>query len=182
MTPATTVKKTSRRGRGPLIFLNHRQEVFAQLVATGVPRSQAYTQAGYKPSPFHANRLANFGLIKAKIQELRASQKAKAEFTRDDLRKWLIAAITTPVDEINAKSPLCQEVITMTRNGRTMNRMRAVSKLEAAKQLATLCGWNAPDRRELEITGGIVISAEIQDRFNRIFGQPIVNEPLALEG
>jgi hypothetical protein len=162
--------------------LNSRQESFAEAIASGLPQAQAYTQAGYKPCPFHASRLASNGKVKSRILELRARQTAKAELTRDGLRQWLTAAIITPVAEIDENHPLCQEITTVSRKGGSIKRVRAVSKLEAAKQLAELCGWKAPDRRELEITGGVIISAEIQDRFNRIFGQPIVNEPLALEG
>jgi phage terminase small subunit len=57
---------------------------------------EAYKLAGYKKSSAKANatRLMENDGIAARIAELRAQQSAKSEFSRDQLRQFLIDIVT----------------------------------------------------------------------------------------
>lgn len=59
---------------GPLP--NARQERFAQSLAAGMTATDAYIDAGYKPSRAHASRLATNGSIVARVAELQAQVAA----------------------------------------------------------------------------------------------------------
>lgn len=99
-------KKTPRK-------LNVRQEKFAELVASGMPATRAYREAGYtdngRTAESHASRLVENGGVKARIAELRKPQTAAATMTKEEKLAFLAAIIRTPIDQIGPDSPLCQE-------------------------------------------------------------------------
>jgi hypothetical protein len=80
---------------------------------------------------------------------IRREQRAAAEANRLErwqLVDWLQRVIRTPVGEIDAASPLAQEFEeSTTAAGVARRRVKMVDKLEAAKQLAALLGWTAPE-------------------------------------
>ncbi len=57
---------------------NPRHEAFAQALAKGKTRAEAYVEVGYKPSEPHASRLASNGKVTARVAELlgRAADRA----------------------------------------------------------------------------------------------------------
>lgn len=73
--------------------MNIRQERFAELVASGVPASRAYPEAGYsnrgKNAAAHASRLVENGGVSARIAELRKPVTKKLPLTKDRKREIL---------------------------------------------------------------------------------------------
>lgn len=68
--------------------MNTRQERFAELVASGVPASRAYPEAGYsnrgKNAAAHASRLVENGGVSGRIAELQKETREVARLTKDD--------------------------------------------------------------------------------------------------
>src|SRR4051812_14278827 len=60
------------------ILPNPRHEAFARALAIGKTQSEAYAEAGYRPSEPHASRLAGNGKVVARLAELlgRAATRA----------------------------------------------------------------------------------------------------------
>ena len=88
----------------------------------------AFTQAGY-PSPQNAPRLRNNALVAKRIKELQARNERKAE----------IAAMTR--DEL---VQILTEIVHATRA--RLSEARPGDGLKAAEMLARMCGWNEPER------------------------------------
>jgi hypothetical protein len=107
---------------------NPKHEKFAQLVASGMTAQAAFTQAGY-PSPQNAPRLRNHPLVDQRIQELQARNERKAEMaalSRDEL-----VAILAEIVHATSARP---------------SEARPGDGLKAAEMLARICGWNAPEK------------------------------------
>lgn len=134
---------------------NARHERFAQLVASGKSATQAYAEAGYsaKDADTAGPRLSGNVGVAARIAALKAAQADKCEFDRDELRKFLVGVLKAKPSEADADNPLCDLV--MTKMGPAMV---FPSKLQAAAQLAKLCGWNEPEK--IEHTGKVSLTLE----------------------
>jgi hypothetical protein len=129
------------------ILANPRHELFCQAIASSRAAIEAYKVAGYKKSSAKANatRLMENDGISSRIAELKAQQSAKSEFSRDQLRQFLILIITAKPEQASMQNPLCE--IAMTKEGPA-----AVfpDKLGAAAQLAKLTGWNSVEKVSFE--------------------------------
>ena len=66
---------------------------------------------------------------------------------RSELVAWLCAALQTPVAEIDEYHELAQEVTRCYHRDGTLSqvKVKSVNKLDAAKLLITLLGWNKPE-------------------------------------
>jgi Terminase small subunit len=108
---------------------------------------ESYKLAGYKKSSAKANatRLMENDGISSRIAELRAQQSAKSEFSRDQLRQFLIHVITAKPEQASMQNPLCE--IAMTKEG---SAPVFPDKLGAAVQLAKLTGWNSVEKVSVE--------------------------------
>jgi hypothetical protein len=108
---------------------------------------EAYKLAGYKKSSAKANatRLMENDGISSRIAELRAQQSVKSEFSRDQLRQFLIHVITAKPEQSSMQNPLCE--IAMTKEGPAPV---FPDKLGAAAQLAKLTGWNSVEKVSFE--------------------------------
>jgi hypothetical protein len=129
---------------------NPRRLKFALLLLAGAPAGRAYEQAGFSQRGARADsagaRLRHHPEISAFIRHEQRKAAEANRLERWQLVEWLQSAILTPVGEIDEKSPLAQEVEDVTTaTGCTRRRVKSVGKLEAAKQLAALLGWTAPD-------------------------------------
>lgn len=167
--------------------LNVRQEKFAQLVASGVPATPAYIQAGYKVGQKVAEangpRLLGNAAVRARVDELTAKTAAKVEFRRENLVAWLVSAIETPSGNLTADSPLAQEVtvesIAGGARGRlkrgkadkgnetagpdiTRTKIKGVGKMDAARLLSEIMGWKKPE--EIVVETGPKTLASIEGR------------------
>lgn len=135
--------------------LNLREKKFADGFLKGLPAGTAYEKAGYKSRGVTAQVIACQNLAKPKIKAyVRAERQRMAE--ADQFQKWQLIeflgrVITTPVGRVDEMSDLAQEV-TRDEIGEEVARTRVkiVPKLEAAKQLATLLNWNAPEEIKLD--------------------------------
>jgi hypothetical protein len=105
-----------------------KHEKFAQLVASGMTAQAAFTQAGY-PSPQNAPRLRNNEQVAKRIEELQVRNERKAEMaalTRDEL----VRILTEIVHAARAR----------------LSEARPTDGLKAAEMLAKMCGWNEPEK------------------------------------
>lgn len=59
---------------------NPKYEKFAQGLAAGLDLNDAYTQAGYNPSPSNAHRLKNNEKVKSRVTEIVSNISEKAEW------------------------------------------------------------------------------------------------------
>ena len=151
--------------------LNSRQEKFAQLVASDVPATPAYIEAGYKVSTKVAGtngpRMLVFAGVAARIKELRARESEKSEYKRADMVRFLVAILQTPVGDIDANSPLAQEITTDTIGEATIRkRVKMMGKIEAARLLVDIMGWKEPEQVVVE-TGPKTLDA-VKERAERV--------------
>jgi phage terminase small subunit len=124
--------------------LNPRQERFAQLVAGGMPASRAYREAGYSAkgtaSETCAAKLLRIAKVASYVATLRMEAKEKGEtaayLTLEEKRKFLRELVTTPVGDVDEKSPLCQS-FKFTKDG---HEYKLPDKLRALELDAKLAG------------------------------------------
>lgn len=137
--------------------LTPREKKFADLVLLDekIPAGRAYEKAGYKSTGRAANVCACKMLARANIKAyIRGERQRMAE--ADQFQKWQLIeflgrVITTPVGRVDEMSDLAQEVIRDEIGEEVARtRIKIVPKLEAAKQLATLLNWNAPEEIKLD--------------------------------
>jgi len=151
--------------------MNIRQERFCEFVASGMTGTEAYLQAGWRCNRDAARASAAETLakpsIKARIAEIRAKDSQKSEYKRADMVRFLVAVLQTPVGEIDANSPLAQEVTTDTIGEATIRkRVKMMGKIESARLLVEMMGWKAPEHRVVE-TGPKTL-AGVKERMERV--------------
>ena len=127
-----------------LTLRNPKHEKFAQLVASGMTAQTAFTQAGYS-APQNAPRLRSNELVAKKIEELQLRNQRKAE----------IAALSR--DELIG---ILAEIVHAAR--RRLPEARTADGLKAAEMLAKLCGYNEPERVNVQSVEVKVDAALIQ--------------------
>jgi hypothetical protein len=134
--------------------LNVRQERFTELIASGMPATSAYLAAGYLVSKevakANASKLLTNSNVKSKIAEIRASEAQKSEFKREDMVRFLVSVLQTPVGELDASSPLAQEVSLVTVGKTTRKRVKTMGKIECARLLCEIMGWKSPEQLVVE--------------------------------
>lgn len=132
--------------------INDRQRRFCEFVVQGMPAGRAYERAGYQArgdaADAHAARMVGNGRVSEYLQLLRADAARKAEFTRDDLVGFLVQVIKTPVGEVGEKSQLAQK-LNVSDSGVTIEMP---GKIQAAKQLADIMGWNKPQEVKVDLS------------------------------
>jgi hypothetical protein len=133
--------------------LNSRQELFAQLVASGHSATDAYRRAGYahRAAETCGPRLLGNARVAARVRELQARQSHKAEMSRDEMRRYLVEVLLTPCGNVGPGHRLC------VRHKATDNGVEVwmPDKLRAAELLIRLCGWAEPERINLDAGDGL---------------------------
>lgn len=128
--------------------LSTQQRRFCELFLSGQPAARAYRLAGYDcaPETSHTNsiRLLKNPSISKHLEKERARLATVSGVEREHLVQYLVRAIFTPISEIGPECDLCQEHHVEENEFGTKTRSKSVSKLEAAKQLCAIMGWNAP--------------------------------------
>ena len=126
-----------------------RHERFAQLVADKhMSNAEAYRRAVDKPElkPEVAASMADKWLkridISDRIAELRAQAEAAASLSREQLDRFLSKVITAQPCDAAPDNPHCELL--------AGGKIGFPSKLQAASQLAKMCGWQAPERHEID--------------------------------
>ena len=159
---------TREKGAKPLSV---RHERFCQAIVDGMNAGDAYHAAGYRCTRDTARangaRLLTNANVRARISKLRGRCEQACQMTREDVIRYLSRAIRTPVSEIGPNDPLAQEV-TVDSVGKNIvrTRIKIVSKMDALKQLAAMCGWNAPEKIEVET--GPVTRSSIEESIARL--------------
>jgi hypothetical protein len=114
--------------------------------------SEAYANCGFKAHGGNARRLSQNELILSRIEQIRSEAAEKARMKKTDLIDFLESVIKTDVGSVDEKSRLAQEVTTETLGeGVLRKKVKMVGKMDAAKLLAVLTGWNAPEKVEHKI-------------------------------
>lgn len=137
--------------------LNAREKRFADLVISGMAAGRAYEKAGYAARGGVADTNASRMLRNAQVASyIRAERKALSDQAR--IEKWqamdfLTDAIITAVGDVDEKSILAQEVTTESIGEHILKKkVKMVSKLDSLKLLAAMLGWNAPEKKEIDVS------------------------------
>lgn len=129
--------------------LSPRHAKFVELCCNGESAVAAYKSCGYnaKKNSVESNayRLYNKPEIKAAIAAECEIASANSRLSKDDLIKYLTDVIMTPPGEVDESSPLAQEV-------RRDGTVKMVNKFNAIKLLVKMCGWDAPEEEEVELS------------------------------
>jgi hypothetical protein len=132
--------------------LSDQQRRFCEFVVGGMPAGRAYERAGYRARGDVADQAASRMLGTVKVAEhlriLRAEAARKAEFTRDDLVGFLVEVVKTPVASVGEGSRLAQKV----KVDDAGMVIEMPSKIQAAKQLAEIMGWNKPQQVKVDVS------------------------------
>jgi hypothetical protein len=126
----------------------------------------AFTQAGY-PSPQNAPRLRNNELVAKRVEELQARNERRAEFpalSRDEL----VGILTEIVHAARAR----------------LSEARPGDGLKAAEMLAKMCGWNEPERvnvQSVELKVDAALIEQLRAGYAQLGARERQGSALALE-
>ena len=141
-----------------------RHERFVQLVADKhMSNAEAYRRAVDKPEmkPEVAASMADKWLkrvdISDRIAELKAHAEAAASLSREQLVEFLSKVISARPCDAAPDNPHCELL-----GG---SKIGFPSKLQAASQLARMCGWDAPQKVNIE--AGDSLSAFLREIVTR---------------
>lgn len=136
--------------------LNPRQQKFAELYHRYGNATRAYGEAYDAPKTSDGKwphwvtadgtRLVRNGDVRAEIDRLKGEVASLASMTREEMADYLFQAISTPVEDIGPDSPLCEEY--EVKPDGTI-KVKAVSKIAAAKELMRLTGMESPQKVEI---------------------------------
>ena len=109
-----------------------------------------------------AYKLHNKPAVRKYLRSLTKELERAAVATALDLQMFLSAAVFTPVGEIDENHPLCQSVkrsTITTKDGGTIENeeIKTVSKIEAAKTLIRMKGYDAPIKVDVNHNIGVMI-------------------------
>ncbi|MDF1815066.1 MAG: terminase small subunit [Verrucomicrobiales bacterium] len=138
--------------------LNPRQESFCHhFVLTGVAK-RAYQLAGYsakseRTAEVESSKFLRKPEIKAKIAELREELAERHAVDSAMIIETLLEIIHTPIGELIEKHERGEHshLLQSTRPGKYGTSYQMVSKLQALKLLADICGFNSPVRHEVAV-------------------------------
>jgi Terminase small subunit len=107
---------------------------------------EAFKQAGYANESAHQNacRLRANESVAARIEELRARNAEKCQLSRDEAVQYLVEILKTPISEVTADHRLAQSYDPKS------GKIELPNKLGALQLLAKMCGWQAPEKHEIE--------------------------------
>jgi hypothetical protein len=133
-----------------------RRKIFAQYVASGISRSEAYRRVSGKSA--NANNhgdeyMAKHGM-KDRIAEIRAENAAKCDMSKEEYRSYLISAMQTPAADIDPHHQFCQVYKETDAEGVT-REWKTPDKLRAARLLAQHCGWDEPTKVALDVSDSL---------------------------
>jgi hypothetical protein len=82
--------------------------------------------------------------VAARIEELRARNAEKCQLSRDEAVQYLVEILKTPISEVTADHRLAQSYDPKS------GKIELPNKLGAMQLLAKMCGWQAPEKHEIE--------------------------------
>lgn len=139
---------------------NPKHEAFAQAIANGATGVQAYrdevaigcTTASAIQA---ASRLLSDVNVSSRVEELQKLAETTLEkrlgWSKEKALSYLVEILETPVGEVDKNHRLAQEY----KDTEDSSQVKLPSKADAMKQIATMCGWNAPDKVEHSGTVGL---------------------------
>jgi hypothetical protein len=144
------------------VLTNPKHEKFAQAVASGLSAAAAYRKV-YKCKPESAETngpaMLRENQVAIRVAEIRENaNKVAAEklnLTQEEALQYLARVVRTPIGEIDQTSDLCQERTYVEGNEETSVKVKMPGKLDAIKLMASMCGWNAPQKLEGNLTVGV---------------------------
>ena len=141
--------------------MNARQKKFCELYVQLNNAGRAYREAGYseKGADQSANTLLRKPEIKEEVRAARARNNALCRMEKIEAMQFLADVIRTPINQCDGDSPLVQAVDETEGEGKggswRRRKVVMVSKMDALKQLAQMCGWNEPEKAHLTITDSL---------------------------
>jgi hypothetical protein len=176
------VRNPSKKTTKPL---SAKHEKFCQLIASGSKACDAYREAGYKcnkaAASANAAKLLGNAKIILRIKEIRAKACELSDLSKADAIRYLTRIIHTPIGDLTEKSDLVQEFTQEALGANVLKtKIKMCGKLEALKQLAALCGWNAPEK--IEVESGPVTRSSIEEAIARLrIESPLIRRKLRKE-
>ncbi|MCW1915153.1 hypothetical protein OJ996_16320 [Luteolibacter sp. GHJ8] len=136
--------------------LNPRQRKLARLLANGTTQNEAYLKAYGREGSARASKLAAHPDVIAEVERLQQSSEDASIMEREEMIRYLLTILQTPVSELHPDHPATQELIEFDTKAASRRRVKGVCKLGAAKLLCAMLGWlrvEKPDRlSEREVT------------------------------
>ncbi len=137
--------------------LNPRQEKFCQLFHDTGNATKSYEeayQAATLTAGSNAYRLLQNDGIKKRLEELHGETQELCTMSRAELLDFYVEAIQTPVGSVTPGSRLCEEKTVSFRKGgddetEEVEKIKAVSKIAAGREVARLCGYNEPEKKQI---------------------------------
>jgi len=131
--------------------ITDRMRRVCELVVSGMPAGRAYERAGYSATgpaaDVSASKLLRIPKVARYLEGLRAEAAKAAGMERDDLVRYLVSVMKTPVGKLDANHELAQEWSMDEAGG---IKVKMPGKLVAAAQLAAIMGWNKPQEVKVE--------------------------------
>lgn len=124
--------------------LNARQMRFARIVAEGASQNAAFEKVYGKSEATYASRLARKPAVAAEIARLQAEAAGCCDLKREEMIRYLVSIVRTPVGHLDADHPLTQEWYEVSTKSGTRRGAKGISKLGAAKLLCGILGWLRP--------------------------------------
>ena len=109
-----------------------------------------------------AVKLLKKPLVKKYLQHLQKRLEDIGVASMVEVQTFLSDAIRTPIDQIDASSPLCQKRIIRTTTFKDGSQaetetIEPISKMDAAKTLIKMKGWDAPIKVDVNHSGGVML-------------------------
>ena len=157
------------------VLKNPKYEAFAVLRAMGWPMAKAYVEimGRHKDSAGAPEKRAlawerssvlnKRKDVAARIRELQEQAAEKANWSKARMISYLESVLETPASALDPDNPIVEEIYATSEG----MRMKTFSKTEAARLLSKLCGWEAPEKREISVSG----SAEIDAALRKLLGK-----------
>ena len=144
---------TTKRPKG-VATPNVRRERFCELIVAGKAPADAWLEAGYNTSRDVARRNAHTALTKDDVQQriakLREEISKKTTLDLQEKLEFLTKIIRTPIDEVDAKNPICSEFVEESLpGGGRRTKVKMCDKLRALELHSKLVGDFAPEKVEV---------------------------------
>lgn len=151
-----------------------RHEAFAILLVEGRSQSAAYREIyprcrTWKTESVHEKASKLAAKVRPRVSALQGLGVSEAIMTRNELAEYLTGVIRTPVGKVGSDSPLVQEYSA----DNSGVRVRMVSKIAAAAELAKLMGWYAPEKTDYSF--GFKPDAAVYDALSAASGRADVS-------
>ena len=109
-----------------------------------------------------AVKLLKKPLVKKYLQHLQKRLEDIGVASMVEVQTFLSDAIRTPIDQIDASSPLCQKRIIRTTTSKDGSQaetetLESISKMDAANTLIKMKGWDAPIKVDVNHSGGVML-------------------------